>query len=62
MTLAELKKMNADELMVLLAESSNRLALLRRQAIEGQLKDVREIREVRQTIARINTMISASRA
>jgi ribosomal protein L29 len=62
MKIQDLKKLDAQELTNTLNESLTQLALLRRKSVEGQLKDVREIREVRQTIARIKTILSASRA
>jgi ribosomal protein L29 len=62
MKIQDLKKLDAQELANTLNESLTQLALLRRKSVEGQLKDVREIREVRQTIARIKTILSASRA
>jgi ribosomal protein L29 len=62
MKIQDLKKLDATELSTKLTEASTQLALLRRKSVEGQLKDVREIREVRQTIARIKTILSASRA
>lgn len=60
MTIAELKKLTTEELHTTLAQTLARLALLRRKAVEGQLKDVREIREVRQTVARIKTILSTT--
>ncbi len=58
----DLKTLDTTELTEKLTEALTQLALLRRKSVEGQLKDVREIREVRQTIARIKTILSASRA
>lgn len=62
MKIQDLKKMDTQELATALAEASTKLAHLRRKSVEGQLKDVREIREVRQMIARIKTILSATRA
>lgn len=58
----DLKTLDTAELTDKLNQSLTQLAVLRRKSVEGQLKDVREIREVRQTIARIKTIISASHA
>lgn len=62
MKIQDLKKLDASELAKALTDALTQLALLRRKSVEGQLKDVREIREVRQTIARIKTILSATRA
>jgi ribosomal protein L29 len=58
MEMAELKDKTPTELQKLLAENRERLREQRFKAANGQLKDVREIREVRRTIARLLTKLT----
>ncbi|PIR73991.1 MAG: 50S ribosomal protein L29 [Candidatus Magasanikbacteria bacterium CG10_big_fil_rev_8_21_14_0_10_47_10] len=58
MDIAELKKTNRGELQNLLAEKRDELRTLRFKASERQLKEVRRIRSVKQTIAQILTVLS----
>lgn len=57
MDFAELKGKTLAELQKLLAESRERLRELRFKVANGQLKDVREIRELRRSIAQILTKL-----
>lgn len=61
MDYAELKNRNTSELQLLLAESREQLRSLRFRIANRELKDVRELREVRQTIARALTEINRRR-
>ena len=53
-----MKKTNRGELQNLLAEKRDELRTLRFKASERQLKEVRRIRSVKQTIAQILTVLS----
>lgn len=57
MKITELKQKSAVELKNLLAESREELRRLRFLAAAGEFKSVRQIRELRQTIARILTLL-----
>ncbi len=56
MEIKELKSKSQPELKKLLGETRERLRELRFKAANGQLKDVRDIREQRRIIARILTL------
>jgi ribosomal protein L29 len=58
MDLKELIQKNPSELRVLLAEARERLRDLRFRVSQEAHKDVREIREVRTAIARIQTLLT----
>jgi len=58
MEFKELKKKKESELHKILAESRDKLRDLRFKDANKQLKDVREIRAVRETIARILTLLN----
>jgi large subunit ribosomal protein L29 len=58
MKLKELKQKNKIELKKLLSESSDKLRDLRFRVASRQLKDVRQIRKVKKTIARILTILA----
>jgi ribosomal protein L29 len=60
MELKELKKKDKGDLHRILAESRDKLRDLRFKDANKQLKDVREIRKVRQTIARISTLLNSN--
>lgn len=57
MTIKELKPKNSAELTRLLATEREKLRDLRFKVAQGQLKDVREVREARHTVARIMTLL-----
>jgi ribosomal protein L29 len=59
MLIKDLQGKNESELQSLLLEQRLRLKDLRFKDANGQLKDIREIRETRQNIARILTTLSA---
>ncbi len=61
MDLKDLKKMTVNQLHKLLSESREKLRDLRFKDASKQLKDVREIRVVRKTIARVMTLLSADK-
>jgi large subunit ribosomal protein L29 len=61
MDLKELKKMTANQLHKLLSESRGKLRDLRFKDASKQLKDVREIRVVRKTIARVLTLLAGNK-
>lgn len=61
MDYAELKNRPTSELQLLLAESREQLRSLRFRVANRELKDVRELREVRQTIAQALTEINHRR-
>ncbi len=58
MELNDLKQKTTAELTTLLAEARERLRDLRFRVSQDAHKDVREVREVRQAIARILTLLS----
>ncbi|MEA3398862.1 MAG: 50S ribosomal protein L29 [Patescibacteria group bacterium] len=58
MELKELKKKNKAELHKVLNESRDKLRDLRFKDANKQLKNVREIRKIRQTIARVLMLLS----
>ena len=62
MEFKELKKKNANDLQKLLNESREKLRDLRFKDANKQLKNVREIRQLRLTIARILTLLNRSQA
>ncbi len=55
----ELKKKKESDLHKILAESRDKLRDLRFKDANKQLKNVREIRKVRETIARVLTLLNA---
>ncbi len=57
MELKELKKKKISDLHRILAESRDKLRDLRFKDANKQLKNVREIRKLRQTVARILTLL-----
>ena len=57
MEFADLKRKTEKDLRLLLAEKRNELRELRFKAGEGQLKDIRQIREARVLIAQILTVL-----
>ena len=57
MKIKELKSKSDNELQKILAESREKLRELRFKLSSGQVKNVREIREVRKTIAQILTLL-----
>jgi len=61
MELKELKKKDKGDLHRILAEFRDKLRDLRFKDANKQLKDVREIRKVRQTIARISTLLNSKK-
>lgn len=61
MDIKEIKGKGEAELRHLLQESRKKLDDLGFKAKQGQLKDVREIREARKTVARILTELSANK-
>lgn len=60
MTIKELKDKNSTELTRLLSTEREKLRDLRFKVAQGQLKDVREVREARHTVARIMTLLKKS--
>jgi large subunit ribosomal protein L29 len=58
MKIADLQKLSKDDLVQTLLETEKGLSSMRTKAFEGQLKDVRDIRDSRKTIARIKTILS----
>ncbi|OGH71136.1 MAG: 50S ribosomal protein L29 [Candidatus Magasanikbacteria bacterium RIFCSPHIGHO2_02_FULL_51_14] len=62
MEIADLKRKTEKDLRELLREKRTALRELRFQAGEGQLKDVREIREARKAIAQILTLLNQKKA
>lgn len=61
MTIKELKSKTESELQDLLADNRWKLKDLRFKNANGQLKDVREMRETKQIIARILTVLNANK-
>lgn len=59
MTIKELQSKTESELHDLLADNRWKLKDLRFKNANGQLKDVREMRETRQVIARVLTVLNA---
>lgn len=57
MNIADIKNKTVEELSEMLSETRHELASLRFRAREGQLKDVRAIREARATIAQLLTLL-----
>lgn len=62
MEFKELKKKSESELHKILAEFRDKLRDLRFKDANKQLKNVREIRKVRETIARILTLLNSKKA
>ncbi|MBI2484010.1 50S ribosomal protein L29 [Candidatus Uhrbacteria bacterium] len=60
MKLHELREKSADELRSVLAEARVSLVSLRMKAAASQLKNVRDIRRTKKTIARALTLLSRS--
>ena len=60
MTIKELKGKTTAELTRLLSTEREKLRDLRFKVAQGQLKDVREVREARHTVARIMTLLKTS--
>ena len=60
MDIATLRVKTKTELQELLQETQAELRVLRFKVSENQLKDVRAVREARQTIAQIQTLLSAN--
>lgn len=58
MNAQDLREQSIEQLERLLGEKQEELRTLRFKVREGQLKGVRQIREVRALIARIHTLIS----
>lgn len=61
MEFKELKQKSESELQKLLAESRDKLRDLRFKDANKQLKNVREIRKIREMIARIMTLLNKKR-
>jgi len=61
MTIKDLQGKSISELSALLLEQRLKLKDLRFKDANHQLKDIREIREVRQNIARIFTILNAQK-
>lgn len=61
MELKELKKKNENDLQILLAESREKLRGLRFKDANKQLKNIRGIREVKKTIAKILTLLNSKK-
>ena len=59
MTIKELKPKSKAELTHLLSTEREKLRDLRFKVAQGQLKDVREVREARHTVARIMTLLKS---
>lgn len=59
MKLRELREKSVDELRSILAEARINLVSLRMKAAASQLKDVRDIRDTKKTIARALTLLRA---
>ncbi|KKW47610.1 MAG: 50S ribosomal protein L29 [Candidatus Liptonbacteria bacterium GWC1_60_9] len=55
----ELKKRPAAELQKLLAEKREKLRVLRADLAMGKSAQLKELRDLKQTVARINTFINA---
>lgn len=55
----ELSSKSANELELLLQETSNNLFKMRMQNCSNQLRDTSQLRKLRRTIARIKTTLSA---
>ena len=58
MEIKELKTKNPSELQALLAQSREKLRELRLKDSNRQLKNIREIRQTRETVARILTVLN----
>ena len=61
MNFKELKKKKESDLHKILAESRDKLRDLRFKDANKQLKNIREIRSVRETIARILTLLNSKK-
>jgi len=61
MDIKELKKKTETELHRILAESRDKLRDLRFKDANKQLKDVREIRKIKVTVAQIMTLLNANK-
>jgi len=62
MKLSELRKLSLDELKVKKKEFANELFNLKFQLHTGRLENTAKLKIVRQSIARVNTIISENRA
>ena len=60
MKIKELKTKSIDDLKIMLTDSRLKLRDLRFKNASSQLKDVRELREIKKNIAQILTLIKAS--
>jgi large subunit ribosomal protein L29 len=58
----DFQKMSGQELKNLLQNKKERLRELRFDLIAGKVKNVREIREIKKDIARLNTILRASQS
>lgn len=61
MEISDLKNKNEKDLQELLAQKRDLLRELRFKVSEKQLKDVREIREIKKDIARLLTVLRANK-
>ncbi len=62
MEFKELKNKKEAELHRILAESRNKLRELRFKNANRQLKNVREIRDLKKTVARVLTLLNANKS
>lgn len=62
MKISELRQKTKEELLSLLIESRNKLRDLRFSVQEGKVKNVREVRLLRKTIAQVLTLMKASKS
>jgi len=57
MKIAEIRKKSGSELEKLLGESRRKLRALRFDLVSGKVKNIREIRKIKKSIARILTIL-----
>lgn len=57
MKISEIKQKSQNELHRILAEKQEKLRQLRFDLVSGKVKNVREIRQIKKDIARINTTL-----